>query len=112
MDIEELKCKISAQIKKRRIQLGLTQKQLADRIGTTRPWCTMMEKQNPPIQLDTLLKVCTALECTLAEFFNVLYGQDKFPEEIIEEKIKQSVFKALGQENIIADVKVFLRRYP
>jgi transcriptional regulator with XRE-family HTH domain len=112
MDIDELKLKISYQIKTRRKQLGLTQKQLADRIGCSKPWVTMMERQNPPLQLDTLLKVCSALECTLLEFFNILYGQTKFPEELIAEKIKQSVFEALSQEPIIADVHVFLSRSP
>jgi DNA-binding Xre family transcriptional regulator len=89
--------------------MNMTQRELAEKIGVSRAWWTMMENRDPPIQIDTLLKVCNALGCNLADFFSSIYGLKKSAAERTEEKAKKALTKSLKKLGISAEVSVVLK---
>ena len=48
-------------IKERRQALGITQKELADRVGVSRPMIAMIESGEREPSLDTLVRILSAL---------------------------------------------------
>lgn len=55
---------ISSAIKQRRIKANLSQKQLAEMIGTTKQLIQQAEKGKAGISIKTLINICSALDCT------------------------------------------------
>lgn len=58
-------CEIIDQLIERRQMLNLTQKQLADAAGLAQSGVARLESKKTVPQLDTLMKVATALGCDL-----------------------------------------------
>jgi transcriptional regulator with XRE-family HTH domain len=56
---------IGARIRARRQELGLTQQQLAERVGVARQWVVRLERGNPRAELDPLLRTIFELELDL-----------------------------------------------
>lgn len=56
---------IADQIADRRLELGLSQKQLAELTGTTQSAIARLESGGRPPRLDTLLRITNALDCEL-----------------------------------------------
>lgn len=109
MKLEELKPLISKEIRKRRLFFGLTHQAMANRIGVSKPAWVQYETTSAPIQLDTLLNVCRALECTLPDFFNSIFGIKRYPEEELEKKVKKTISGALKKTGVSAEINVILR---
>ena len=57
--------RIASTLKARRIELGLTQQQLADRLGVPQSYVSNVERANHGISLDMLLRYCKALKLEL-----------------------------------------------
>jgi transcriptional regulator with XRE-family HTH domain len=57
---------IAGQVAHRRRELGLSQGELAERVGTTQSSIARLEGGGRPPRIDTLLRIAAALECELA----------------------------------------------
>lgn len=57
---------LASVVKGRRLDLGLSQKLLAQRAGVSREWINQFESGKPTAQLAQLLRVIDALELSLA----------------------------------------------
>lgn len=55
---------ISSAIKQRRLNANLSQKQLAEMIGTTKQLIQQAEKGRAGVSIKTLLNICSVLNCT------------------------------------------------
>ncbi|MBR2617090.1 MAG: helix-turn-helix transcriptional regulator [Clostridia bacterium] len=73
--------KIGRKIKDRRHQLGLTQKELADRCELTKGYISQLENDLTSPSIATLNDIVSALGITLQEFF-----QTESPEKIVYKK--------------------------
>jgi transcriptional regulator with XRE-family HTH domain len=56
---------IADQVAKRRQQRGLSQRELAELVGTTQSAVARLERGGRPPRIDTLLRIADALECDL-----------------------------------------------
>ena len=56
---------IAAQVAARRAHLGLSQAELAERVGTTQSAIARLESGGRPPRIDTLLRIADALGCDL-----------------------------------------------
>jgi ribosome-binding protein aMBF1 (putative translation factor) len=56
---------IAAQVTERRAASGLSQKDLAERVGTTQSAIARLESGGRPPKIDTLLRIADALDCEL-----------------------------------------------
>lgn len=56
---------IAGQVAERRRTLGLSQGELARRVGTTQSAIARLESGGRPPRIDTLLRIAAALECEL-----------------------------------------------
>ena len=56
---------IAEQVTQRRAALGLSQQQLAERVGTTQSSIARLERGGRPPRIDTLRRIADALECEL-----------------------------------------------
>ena len=56
---------ISTQLKQFRISKGITQTQLANKINVSQQHIAMIETGKHNLRMDTLLKLCDALELTI-----------------------------------------------
>lgn len=56
---------IADDVAARRTELGLAQKQLAERCGTTQSAIARLERGGRPPRIDTLLRIANALDCDL-----------------------------------------------
>src|SRR3954463_4160897 len=56
---------IADQVAQRRIELGLSQQQLAHLVGTTQSAIARLERGGRPPRIDTLLRISEALDCDL-----------------------------------------------
>lgn len=76
-DRQVINMTLGQRVKKRRIKYELTQKELAERIGSSRTMIYYIEtdKKNP--SLDTAIKLADALHCTV--------------DELVKEKVKENV---------------------
>lgn len=66
MKIDPMYKKLGESIRWHREQAGLTQYELADAIGCTRPSIQMMERGAQRIHLDVLKRIATATHVTVA----------------------------------------------
>jgi ribosome-binding protein aMBF1 (putative translation factor) len=56
---------IAGELSERRVQQGLSQRDLAERVGTTQSAIARLESGGRPPRIDTLLRIADALECDL-----------------------------------------------
>ena len=56
---------IADRVAARRAELGLSQQQLAELVGTTQSAIARLERGGRPPRIDTLLKIAAALSCDL-----------------------------------------------
>jgi transcriptional regulator with XRE-family HTH domain len=56
---------IADQVLERRQELGLSQRELAELVGTTQSAVARLERGGRPPRIDTLLRIADALECDL-----------------------------------------------
>jgi predicted transcriptional regulator len=56
---------IADKVADRRIELGLSQRELAELCGTTQSAIARLERGGRPPRIDTLLRIAEALECEL-----------------------------------------------
>jgi predicted transcriptional regulator len=56
---------IADKVADRRIEKGLSQRELAERCGTTQSAIARLERGGRPPRIDTLLRIAEALECEL-----------------------------------------------
>jgi ribosome-binding protein aMBF1 (putative translation factor) len=56
---------IAEKVAERRQQKGLSQRELAERVGTTQSAIARLERGGRPPRIDTLLRIADALECDL-----------------------------------------------
>ena len=58
---------IGEEIKKTRIKLGYSQEDLASRAGVHRTYISLLERNKKSPTLDTLIKICKALEISASK---------------------------------------------
>ncbi len=56
---------VAGQVADRRQELGLSQRELAELVGTTQSAIARLERGGRPPRIDTLLRIAEALECDL-----------------------------------------------
>jgi predicted transcriptional regulator len=56
---------IAGKVSERRAAIGMSQRQLAELVGTTQSAIARLERGGRPPRIDTLLKIAEALECEL-----------------------------------------------
>ena len=56
---------IADRVSERRIEMGLSQRELAELCGTTQSAIARLERGGRPPRIDTLLRIAEALECEL-----------------------------------------------
>jgi len=56
---------IADKVAERRVAKGLSQRELAERVGTTQSAIARLERGGRPPRIDTLLKIAEALDCEL-----------------------------------------------
>ncbi len=85
--ISQLYYDIGERIRKKRLDLHMTQEQLSERIGTSSKHLSEVERGNDRLSYDKLLRLCEALDCTTDY---ILKGTSStadgilFPESIVE----------------------------
>ena len=57
---------IADKVAERRVERGLSQRELAELVGTTQSAIARLERGGRPPRIDTLLKIAEALECDLS----------------------------------------------
>ena len=57
--------KIADRVASRRMAMGLSQRELAERCGTTQSAIARLERGGRPPRIDTLLRIAEALDCEL-----------------------------------------------
>jgi predicted transcriptional regulator len=57
--------KIADQVADRRVEMGLSQRELAELCGTTQSAIARLERGGRPPRIDTLLRIADALDCEL-----------------------------------------------
>jgi predicted transcriptional regulator len=57
---------IAEKVAERRVDGGLSQRELAELVGTTQSAIARLERGGRPPRIDTLLKIAEALDCDLA----------------------------------------------
>ena len=57
--------RIARDVARRRSQLRLSQRELAERVGTTQSAIARLERGGRPPRIDTLLRIAEALDCDL-----------------------------------------------
>jgi DNA-binding XRE family transcriptional regulator len=56
---------IAERVAERRVEIGLSQRELAELTGTTQSAIARLEAGGRPPRIDTLLRIATALDCEL-----------------------------------------------
>jgi transcriptional regulator with XRE-family HTH domain len=69
---------IGQEIRRRRIEKKLKQRELAELIGVSRPWMSRMENRDAPNQIGTLEKICRVFECKLSD---IVLAAERMQEE-------------------------------
>ena len=88
-----------------REQDGLTQAQLAEKVGLSNNYVGLIERGEKHPKIDTLNKIAQALEVKLAEFFNPLKNKAEDSAEAIKE------LKRLLSKRKFKDAKLLLSIY-
>ncbi|HET8893930.1 MAG TPA: helix-turn-helix transcriptional regulator [Gaiellaceae bacterium] len=57
---------IADQVTERRVAMGLSQRELAELVGTTQSAIARLERGGRPPRIDTLLNIAEALDCELS----------------------------------------------
>jgi len=57
--------RIAGKVAERRVQMGLSQRELAELCGTTQSAIARLERGGRPPRIDTLLRIAEALDCEL-----------------------------------------------
>jgi predicted transcriptional regulator len=57
--------KIADRVAERRVAIGLSQRELAELVGTTQSAIARLERGGRPPRIDTLLRIAEALDCDL-----------------------------------------------
>lgn len=57
---------IAGRVAERRVERGLSQRELAELVGSTQSAIARLERGGRPPRIDTLLKIAEALDCDLA----------------------------------------------
>lgn len=57
---------IAGQVTERRVAIGLSQRELAELVGTTQSAIARLERGGRPPRIDTLLNIAEALDCELS----------------------------------------------
>jgi transcriptional regulator with XRE-family HTH domain len=70
---------VGERIRQLRENLGLSNRQLAKKAGLSQPVMNRIENGNRKADIETIGKICDALEITLIDFFNV-NDQEMSPE--------------------------------
>lgn len=66
---DDFYAQIAAQVTARRIELSLSQRELAELCGTTQSAIARFESGTRPPKLDTLIRIAEALDCALEVTF-------------------------------------------
>jgi transcriptional regulator with XRE-family HTH domain len=61
--------KFGEKVRQRRIELGISQEELATRAGVHRTYIGMIERAEKNVTLESIDKVCKALNVSLKDFF-------------------------------------------
>jgi len=61
--------KFGKKVRERRVELGLSQEELASRAGVHRTYIGMIERAEKNITLENIQKVCKALNLKIGDFF-------------------------------------------
>jgi predicted transcriptional regulator len=56
---------IADKVADRRVQMNMSQRELAERVGTTQSAIARLERGGRPPRIDTLLRIADALDCDL-----------------------------------------------
>jgi predicted transcriptional regulator len=64
---------IAGKVADRRVAKGLSQRELAELVGTTQSAIARLERGGRPPRIDTLLKIAEALDCELVVELNPRY---------------------------------------
>jgi len=57
---------IAERVTERRVEMGMSQRELAELVGTTQSAIARLERGGRPPRIDTLLKIAEALDCELS----------------------------------------------
>ena len=68
----EMKLDMASMLKTERVKAGLTQKELAKRLGTSQPRITKMENGDPSVTLDLIMKGLLSLQIRRSEIGRAL----------------------------------------
>lgn len=64
-------------IKSLRLSEGISQAEMAKRLGLSASFYGMIERGNRSLSIDSLIKIANAYECTLTDFLELVEVQDK-----------------------------------
>jgi transcriptional regulator with XRE-family HTH domain len=92
---------VGERIRQLRENLGLSNRQLAIKAGLTQPVMNRIENGNRKADIETIEKICDALEITLTDFFNV-NDQEMSPEYL--ELLKNAKELTPEQLKILNDI--------
>lgn len=66
---KEILTRFGGKVRQRRIELGISQEELAARAGVHRTYIGMIERAEKNITLENIEKVCKALNISIGKFF-------------------------------------------
>ena len=66
---KEILTKFGNKVRNRRMELGLSQEELASRTGVHRTYIGMIERAEKNITLENIQKICKALNLKIRDFF-------------------------------------------
>lgn len=92
---------VGKRIRQLREKLGLSNRQLAIKAGLSQPVMNRIENGNRKADVETIEKICDALEITLMDFFN-MNGQEVSPEYL--ELLKNAKELTPEQLKILNDI--------
>ena len=92
---------VGERIRQLRENLGLSNRQLAKKAGLSQPVMNRIENGNRKADIETIEKICDALEITLTDFFNV-NDQEMSPEYL--ELLKNAKELTPEQLKILNDI--------
>ncbi len=67
---------LGSNIKKRRWEVGMEQKELAEKIGTSSAAVCQIENNKTQPQMQTLMKIAAALSCTPSDLLKGIDGKE------------------------------------